>query len=178
MWAESQGNSRAQGATPYVSGCPQKNRRGSACTLGKMEEKQAKQSMNGKNPNIGSVESSHRLTFRPWSRIGHGRLCREEYSPGSESTGSNLSRPQVFELRKPEPPQFAPEVVCFKVLGQRSSPRLKMFTQICDVHGVVNMPVTCEHRRALSGSALVQVLSAKLRELLSGIASTIPFVCL
>ena len=37
-------SSRAQGAEAHVSGCSRKNRRGSACALGKMEEKQAEPS--------------------------------------------------------------------------------------------------------------------------------------
>ena len=39
---------RAQGTEAYVRGRSQENRRGPACTLGKMEEKQADQ-VNGKN---------------------------------------------------------------------------------------------------------------------------------
>src|SRR5579863_2797420 len=45
-----------------------------------------------------SAQSIHRigLPFRPSSRVGHGRPCREEYSPGLESSGpQSLEAPSL-----------------------------------------------------------------------------------
>ena len=73
-------SSGRQKTQAYVGGCSQENRRGSACSLGKMEEKQAAQ-VKGKNArtNYGMCPPGRFRRDLPWGKKTPSRLRRHRW---------------------------------------------------------------------------------------------------